>query len=77
MDPSGRVVVPKPIRDRLSLRGGEEFDVIERDGVIEMWPTPLEADAVVIRDGPVAVPRTSLPTLTAEMVRETLERVRR
>ncbi|MGH8925872.1 MAG: AbrB/MazE/SpoVT family DNA-binding domain-containing protein [Acidimicrobiia bacterium] len=77
MDRSGRIVVPKPIRDRLSLRGGEELEIIERDGVIEVWPAPLEIEIMETPEGPVAVPKTHVPPLTTDLVRETLEKIRR
>jgi AbrB family looped-hinge helix DNA binding protein len=77
IDRSGRIIVPKPIRDRLSLRGGEELEIIERDGIIELWPAPLEVEIIETPEGPVAMPTKSIPPLTAEMVRETLEKIRR
>jgi AbrB family looped-hinge helix DNA binding protein len=42
IDRLGRVVVPKPIRDRLHLKGGEVLEVEERDGVVELRPAPIE-----------------------------------
>ena len=30
MDPAGRVVIPKPVRDRLGLVAGATFDLIEQ-----------------------------------------------
>jgi AbrB family looped-hinge helix DNA binding protein len=77
IDRSGRIVVPKVIRDRLSLRGGEELEIVERDGVIELWPTPLDIDLVQTPEGVVAKARKPLPPLTADVVRETVEKVRR
>lgn len=77
IDRSGRIVVPKPIRDRLSLRGGEELEIIERDGIIELWPAPLDVEIVETPEGPVAMPRKDIPPLTADIVRETLEKIRR
>lgn len=77
IDRLGRVVVPKPIRDRLQLRGGEALEVEEREGVIELRLAPTAVDIVATREGPVAKPLESLPPLTDEVVRDTLERVRR
>jgi AbrB family looped-hinge helix DNA binding protein len=77
IDAAGRVVVPKPIRDALRLRGGEALEIEERDGVIEIRPAATEVDIVETPQGPVAVPREELPPLTDEAVRDVLEQVRR
>ncbi|MEX0673955.1 MAG: AbrB/MazE/SpoVT family DNA-binding domain-containing protein [Gaiellaceae bacterium] len=77
IDRLGRVVVPKPIRDRLHLRGGERLDVEERDGVIEIRPAATEVTLVETPEGPVAHAGEELPPLTDEMVRDVLEQVRR
>lgn len=77
IDRLGRVVVPKPIRDRLRLQGGETLDVEERDGVIELRPAPTAVQVVDTPQGPVAEPLEELPALTDELVRDTLEQVRR
>lgn len=77
IDSAGRIVIPKAIRDDLGLRGGEELDVSERDGRIEIEPIPVEMH-VEERDGlHVIVPEVPLPVLTDEIVRDTLEKVRR
>ncbi|ORW02754.1 AbrB/MazE/SpoVT family DNA-binding domain-containing protein [Mycobacterium kyorinense] len=77
IDPSGRLVIPKPIRDRLGLRGNEEMEITERDGRIEIELAPTDVE--LVREGSVLVarPQRPLPPLTDEIVRETLERVRR
>ena len=77
IDRLGRIVVPKPIRDRLQLRGGEVLEVEERDGVVELRPAPADLTRVETAEGPVAVPVDELPPLTDELVRDTLDRVRR
>jgi AbrB family looped-hinge helix DNA binding protein len=77
IDRLGRVVVPKPIRDKLRLRGGETLDVEERDGVIELRPAPTEVRLVETSEGLGAVPLDELPPLTDEQVRDVLEQVRR
>lgn len=77
IDNAGRIVVPKAIREELALYGGQELEVTSRDGRIEIEvpPTPMRLE---IRDGlPVAVADVPMPPLTQELVRETLERVRR
>lgn len=77
IDPAGRVVIPKSIRDRLGLRGGQEIEVTERDGRVEIEPAPTPVRLVDEGRGVVAVPEEELPPLTDEIVRETLERTRR
>jgi AbrB family looped-hinge helix DNA binding protein len=77
IDDAGRVVIPKTLRQRLGLRGGEALEIRERDGEIEIEPaaTPM---ALVEREGTsAAVPENDLPPLTDDIVRETLERTRR
>jgi AbrB family looped-hinge helix DNA binding protein len=77
IDRLGRVVVPKPIRDKLGLRGGESLEVEERDGSIEIRPAPTEVRVLETQQGPVAQPLEDLPPLTDELVREALEQARR
>jgi AbrB family looped-hinge helix DNA binding protein len=77
IDPAGRVVIPKEIRARLGLLGGEEIEIRERDGTIEIEPTPTVVRLVDRADGPVGVPDGELPPLTDDMVRATMERIRR
>ena len=77
IDPAGRIVVPKPIREQLGLTGGQELEIAVRDGRIELEvaPTPMRLERRGA--GVVAVPERELPVLTADAVRETLERARR
>lgn len=77
IDAAGRVVIPKPLRDRLGLMGGEWIEVRERDGKIEIEPAPTPMKLVDSGDGAVAVPEHELPPLTDEDVRATLENTRR
>lgn len=80
IDSAGRVVIPKPIRDRLGMDERQAVEVHERDGVIELVPVSTPMELVDRGDGPVAVPADSaseVPPLTDEMVRQALERTRR
>jgi AbrB family looped-hinge helix DNA binding protein len=77
IDSAGRIVVPKSIRDELALYGGQELEVSAIDGRIEIDvpPTPMHME---LRGGVlVAVPDVPVPPLTDEIVRETLEKIRR
>jgi hypothetical protein len=65
------------MRDELGLRGGQELEITAHDGRIEVDvpPVPMRLEE---RGGvAVAVPDETLPPLTTEQVRETLERTRR
>jgi AbrB family looped-hinge helix DNA binding protein len=77
IDAAGRIVVPKALRDELGLTGGQELEIVARDGRLEVEVPP--AVVHLERRGPVvvAVPEANLPGLTAGQVRETLERTRR
>ena len=77
IDKAGRIVVPKAMRDELGLNGGTEVEISVVDGHIEidLIPTPVRLER---RNGRlVAVADREMPPLTAEMVRETLEKIRR
>src|SRR3989441_7126022 len=77
IDAAGRIVVPKALRQALGLKPGQPLEIRAGDGrlEIEIASTPLRLQKR--GKGLVAVPDTELPSLTADQVRETLERVRR
>jgi AbrB family looped-hinge helix DNA binding protein len=77
IDAAGRIVVPKALRQALGLKPGQLLEIRAGDGrlEIEIASTPMRLQKR--GKGIVAVPDTELPTLTAENVRDTLERVRR
>jgi AbrB family looped-hinge helix DNA binding protein len=77
IDAAGRIVVPKALRQALGLKPGQPMEIRVGDGrlEIEVAPTPMQLKKR--GKGVVAVPADTLPPLTAEQVRETLERVRR
>ena len=77
IDAAGRIVVPKAIREELALYGGQEVELTTVDGKIEI-ELPLTPMHLEERDGHlVAVPERPLPPLTDEIVRATLEKIRR
>lgn len=77
IDSAGRIVVPKALRDSLGLAGGQEVELMARDGHLEIAAASttmhLKRRGLVA----VAVPDRKLPTLTADIVRDTLEQGRR
>ncbi|HEX5759544.1 MAG TPA: AbrB/MazE/SpoVT family DNA-binding domain-containing protein [Thermoanaerobaculia bacterium] len=77
MDAAGRVVIPKPLRERLGLSGGEILELREREGRIELEPAATSMALAKTKGGLAAVPERRLPPLTDEVVRDTLERSRR
>ncbi|MDH4345617.1 MAG: AbrB/MazE/SpoVT family DNA-binding domain-containing protein [Thermoleophilia bacterium] len=78
IDKAGRIVIPKPMRDELGLRGGTEVEVELVDGHIEIEATAARMWLERNDDG-FLVARTDreLPRLTAERVRALLEQIRR
>lgn len=77
IDAAGRIVVPKALRLALSLKPGQPLEIRASDGRLEI---EIAATPVTLKKrgkGVVAVPDQKLPPLTAEQVRETLDRVRR
>lgn len=77
IDGAGRIVIPKAIRDRLGLAPGGALELREREGRLEIEPAPTPMKLARRKHGAVAVPDEELPPLTDEIVRATLERVRR
>ena len=77
IDRAGRIVVPKPLRQALGLKPGQPLEIRAGDGrlEIEIAFTPMRLEKR--GKGLVAVPQSKLPPLTAEQVRDTLERIRR
>ena len=77
IDAAGRIVVPKAIREELALYGGQELEISAVDGRVEI-EIPGSAIHLEERDGHlVGVPDRPIPPLTDEIVRQTLERIRR
>lgn len=77
IDAAGRLVVPKAMRQALGIEAGQPLELRAADGRIEI---EIAATPMRLRrrgKGVVAVPQGKLPTLTAEEVREALERARR
>lgn len=78
IDAAGRIVVPKPLRDAMGLTAGRVVDLVYADGRIEIELAPAQV-SVETAPGelPRVVPAEELPPLSDDVVRETLEAVRR
>ena len=77
IDAAGRIIVPKAMRDALGLKPGQPLEIRAGDGRLEIEIAPTRMALKKRGKGIVAVPEADLAPLTAEQVRETLERVRR
>ncbi len=77
IDSAGRIVIPKAVRDRLGLSPGETIELRERDGFLEIEASPTPMKLRSGKHGLVAVPDSTLPLLTDNMVRDAMERSRR
>jgi AbrB family looped-hinge helix DNA binding protein len=77
IDSAGRIVVPKRLRDEMGVQPGQVLELEIRDGRLQIEIAPSNIRLERRSRGPVAVADENLPTLTADMVRQTLERIRR
>lgn len=73
IDKSGRIVLPKQIREEAQFQPGMELRVTVRDGRVEIEPEPVEIK--IVRKGPfsVAVAMKPVPPLTHEMVQRMID----
>lgn len=56
LDRFGRVLLPKPVRDRLGLRPGDALDLSVESGSLVLRPRPAVGPGIVVKRG--------LPVLT-------------
>lgn len=77
IDKAGRIVVPKAMRDELGLNGGTEVEIALVDGRIEIEPGTSHIHLERKKGRLVAASDREMPVLTAEEVRNILERLRR
>jgi AbrB family looped-hinge helix DNA binding protein len=77
IDNVGRIVIPKPLRDELGINGPTDLELTAADGRLELTVPDVPAH-IEERDGfAVIVPDQPVPSLTAEITREAIERSRR
>jgi AbrB family looped-hinge helix DNA binding protein len=51
VDKLGRVVIPKPLRDRLGLQAGAHLEITERDGTLVLKPSAECSARLEMRNG--------------------------
>ncbi len=77
IDKAGRIVVPKRLREELRFKPGQKLELSAVDGRLEV-EHPTTHIHLEEREGQlVAVADRPMPVLTQELVRETLEQIRR
>lgn len=77
IDGGGRIVVPKPVRERLGLLPGTAVELIERDGWVEIAPTATPMRLEGSGEDVVAKAERPMPTLSSVEVRRVVEQTRR
>ncbi len=77
IDSAGRIVVPKSLRQALNIKPGQILDIRAGDGRLEIEISATPMSLQKRGKDVVAIPEIDLPTLTADVVRETLEHIRR
>lgn len=77
IDGAGRVVVPKSLRDRLSLKGGTTLEIRVQDGKLELEPVPTAMSLVRRGKGLVATTDEALRPIDVDDVRAVAESLRR
>ena len=76
IDPAGRLVIPKAVREAAGIQPGTPLEVRYRDGRIEIAPAPLDVSIEIVGGVAVASPREPVPVLSAEIVAATRDHVR-
>jgi AbrB family looped-hinge helix DNA binding protein len=77
IDKAGRIVVPKAMRDELGFTRGTEVEISLVDGHVEIEPVTSHIRMQRRKGRLVATSDREMPVLTAEQVRDYLERLRR
>ena len=79
IDKSGRIVVPKPLRERLGLRPGTELEALDQQGgvllrAVEERPALVRVDGLWVHRG-VAQPGANWDRIIQELRQERIESV--
>ena len=75
IDASGRVLIPKKVRDEAALPAGAALEARYLDGKIVLEPAPTEIRIERRGHFHVAVPLSSVEPLDERVVNSTLERI--
>lgn len=77
IDGVGRIVIPKPLREELGIRGPTDLELTAADGRLELTVPDVPAH-IEERDGfSVIVPEQPMASLSVAEARTAIERVRR
>lgn len=77
IDRSGRLVVPKALRDELGIEAGQALRASVHDGRLEIEADPVDAELVEVDGVLVITPREPVAPITRDDVRLLIESVRR
>lgn len=77
IDAAGRLVIPKPLRERIGLTPGTVLELNEVGDHLEVRPAGRQVRIELVGGRPVARAPEDSPVLTAEEVRGLIERDRR
>jgi AbrB family looped-hinge helix DNA binding protein len=77
IDKSGRIIVPKPVRERLGLKPDMELEVVEQSGgvllrPVEQRPSMLKVDGLWVHQG-VAPPGALWDRVLEDMREERIQ----
>lgn len=76
IDRGGRVVIPKPLRDKAGLEAGTEVDIRFTEGIVEIIPSPA-GGGIVPEDGLwVWEPSPGTPPVAPGEIRRAIEEIR-
>jgi AbrB family looped-hinge helix DNA binding protein len=76
IDATGRVVIPKSLRDELKLEPGTTLEIRAHEGKLELEPAPARMRLVHRGKGLVATTDQPLPTIDVDDVRAVTESLR-
>jgi AbrB family looped-hinge helix DNA binding protein len=76
IDSRGRIIVPKRLREELRFKPGQKLELSAVDGRLEIKPPTISMRLEKRGGRLVAIADGEMPTLSAEMVRDTLEQIR-